>query len=73
MYVIFRLHEAKESEIRYNSKDPVWNETFVFANIASFEVRQGYADLYFKVSNERKLRRHLLKGQGTLNSCESYS
>lgn len=41
MYVIFRLHEAKESEIRYNSKDPVWNETFVFANIASFEVRQG--------------------------------
>ncbi|XP_060574949.1 regulating synaptic membrane exocytosis protein 2-like [Ruditapes philippinarum] len=26
-------HEAKESDIKLNTKDPNWNETFVFANI----------------------------------------
>ncbi|XP_053395165.1 regulating synaptic membrane exocytosis protein 2-like [Mercenaria mercenaria] len=31
-------HEAKESDIKLNTKDPNWNETFVFANIEQSEI-----------------------------------
>ncbi|XP_052777825.1 regulating synaptic membrane exocytosis protein 2-like [Mya arenaria] len=41
------LYEAKESEIKYHTKDPHWNETFVFANISKAELRSLAMEVTF--------------------------